>query len=218
MKDVEYFINAEKEYRETPMPDMFFVEEVGEFDYPYEPLEFLRKGRFEFFSGNGFKDNESYDTHYAQYGLEDVEVLILRCFYADMSMCFRDDYYQGEVPIVAQEMQNVLESIIQKAPQYEGSVLHRRISYPDPDNLKVGDIYSPTHSLTTSVDEFDKDATSYIIACLPNKKTKAHSLFKIYHHGNEKQVNFSKGTCFLVTKVEEKEKEVKKIYMNELEK
>lgn len=217
MKDVEYFKRAEREYQKTLAPGMIYSKEAGGFEFPFEPLGFLRRGRFELYSKNGFKDDPKYNTHYSEFGLTDVEVLMLRCFYADMSMYFRDDYYQGEVPEVAQEMQNVLESIIQKAPQYEGSILHRKIKYPDPEDLKVGDIYYPSHSLTTSVDEFDKEATSYIITCLPNKKTKAHSLFKIYHHGNEKQVNFPKGTRFVVTKVEEKENNVKKIYMKEQE-
>lgn len=55
------------------------------------------------------------------------------------------------------------------------------------------------------------------ITPLPNGKTRAHNLYEIYEHGDEKQVDFLRDTSFMVTKVEEtKGTPYRKYYLKEL--
>lgn len=117
MKDIQYFINIETEFCNTPEPKMYYNQELGEFTIPNEPLGFLRKQSFTLCAKPGFDDSHRYNTHFKQYGLTDVEILILRCFYGNISGAFRDDYYNGKIPAIAQEMQHVLDSLILKAAQ-----------------------------------------------------------------------------------------------------
>ena len=112
MKDIQYFINIETEFCNTPEPKMYYNQELGEFTIPNEPLGFLRKQSFTLCAKPGFDDSHRYNTHFKQYGLTDVEILILRCFYGNISGAFRDDYYNGKIPAIAQEMQHVLDSLI----------------------------------------------------------------------------------------------------------
>ena len=87
-------------------------------------------------------------------------------------------------------MQHVLDSLILKAPIYQGRILYRNL---------------------TSHDD------SYVITTLGAEKTHAHCLYHIYNKNNELQVNFVKGTQFQIIKTGEKENGNKVIYMKELE-
>jgi len=55
----------------------------------------------------------------------------------------------------------------------------------------------------------------YVITLRSIDKTKAHSLYKIYNHGNETQVNFERGTQFVVENVEYT-KNRKIVYLKEI--
>ena len=46
--------------------------------------------------------------------------------------------------------------------------------------------------------------------------TKAHNVYKIFEHGLEHQVNFTRKTSFEITKVIIQKNGLKKIYMKEL--
>ena len=217
MKDIKYFINIETEFCNTPEPKMYYNQELGEFTIPNEPLGFLRKQSFTLCAKPGFDDSHRYNTHFKQYGLTDVEILILRCFYGNISGAFRDDYYNGKIPAIAQEMQHVLDSLILKAPIYQGRILYRNLTSHDPVDFQPGDIYMPSHSLTTSIEDFKRNRDSYVITTLGAEKTHAHCLYHIYNKNNELQVNFVKGTQFQIIKTGEKENGNKVIYMKELE-
>ena len=56
----------------------------------------------------------------------------------------------------------------------------------------------------------------YIIEPLKDGSTKAHNLHAICNHGDEKQVNFTRGTSFKITKVITQKNGLKLIYMKEL--
>ena len=52
---------------------------------------------------------------------------------------------------------------------------------------------------------------------MPKERTSAHDLYKIINHGGENQVDFLKGTKFLVRRLETDSKNgYKRIYLEEL--
>ena len=128
-----------------------------------------------------------------------------------------DDYY-GEVPDIVHEMQIILNSIINKAPKFNGNILYRFTKTGDKTNFEVGDIYQPSHSLTTTTEDWKQNRSDvYVIKTLPENETQAHCLYMIYNHGQETQVNFLRGTSFEITDIEPIEgSEYKRIYMSEI--
>mgnify|MGYP002226797136 FL=1 len=142
----------------------------------------------------------------------------LTCFLGNISYAFRDDNYYGEVPNIVHEMQIILNSIINKAPKFNGNILYRFTKTGDKTNFEVGDIYQPSHSLTTTTEDWKQNRSDvYVIKTLPENETQAHCLYMIYNHGQETQVNFLRGTSFEITDIEPIEgSEYKRIYMSEI--
>ena len=194
MENIDYFVEFEQSYCKTPIPDIVYVDGSG-FEPGEEPLHFLRKGRF---------------TQLAQRarelkgvsGLSDVEWLILLCFMADLSPYFRSDTYYNGVPNVVKEMQHILDIVISKAPVFSGKKLYRFLKSNDKTDFSIGDCFIPEHSLTTTMEDWGQDCDSYVITPLPLDKTRAHSLCSFYNHGNEMQVNYERGTKFIVTDIQ----------------
>ncbi|WP_277821256.1 hypothetical protein [Palleniella muris] len=130
--------------------------------------------------------------------------MIFTCFIGNISYAFRDDYYPGEVPKIVREMQMVLHNIIVKAPKYNGNTLYRFTKPGDKTDFKIGEIYQPLHSLTTTTEDWKQNKSDvYIIKTLPKNETQAHNLYVIYNQGNENQVNFLEGTSFKITDIEQ---------------
>ena len=98
-------------------------------------------------------------------------------------------------------MQSCLYSLIAKSPTFTGTILYRFCVSEDKLDFKIGQHYTCPHSLTTTCDNWDKDTNRYIITPLPKSQTKAHSIFKIYNHGEENQVNFLPNTSFVITDI-----------------
>lgn len=217
MKNIEYFINKEKEFK-TSHPngmELIYDEQCKEFVHESYPDGFLLKGMFEHFASS--KPSQEMEIAIQSYNLTDVEVLILRSFLGNMSQYFRNDYFEiGEVPEVAKEMQKVLDSIIRKAPVHNGGVVYRFLNEYDKSVLKVGDIITIDHSLTTTTDDWNQDCNVYVVNPLSKELTSAHDLYKIINHGNENQVNFIKGTKFLVTAIKESNTGHKRFFLDEM--
>lgn len=203
MEDIHYFLDAERSYSE---PKLGPLEDIGEFGYPYDPLSFLSKKQFEL-CRTPFENN-----NYEKYGLTDVEIIIFQVFIGCLSGVFRGDRYKEGMHELIKEMRAILESVIQKAPIFEGGKLYR-FCKDDPINFCVDQIYEPPHSLTTTKDNWEQDTNVYIITTL--KDTAARSLYKLYNHGKECQVNFPSGTKFKITDIRKKG-EYKEICMTEL--
>jgi hypothetical protein len=153
-----------------------------------------------------------------KYNLSEVEVLIMNCFYGNLSQYFRDDIYAqyGKVPEFTKEMQTVLESFIKKAPKHKEGMLYRFLNSHDTIDFKVGDVFVPSCSLTTTNEDWNQDKNVYVITPLPETTTSAYDIYKIYNHGEENQVNFLKGTKFRVSKIEDAPNGHRRIYLNEL--
>lgn len=96
------------------------------------------------------------------------------------------------------------------------TVSYRFLKSHDETDLKEGDVFEPSYSLTTTNEDWEQDKDVYVITPLPEKKTSAYDIYKIYNHGDENQVNFLKGTKFRVTKVEKDTRGFRRIYMTEL--
>lgn len=207
-RNINYFLDIEKAYNLTPVPDMIYIDGIG-FEFPEEPLHFLRRKPFETLSATAIKAN-------GKNGLCDVEWLMLYCFLGPFSGYFRSDNYHTGVPEVVKEMQEVLDSVISKAPKCECKTLYRFLNDFDKRNLHIGEVYIPTHSLTTTTEDWGKDSDMYIIAPVSNGNTRAHSLFKLYNHGDETQVNFERGTKFKVVDIKDINNR-KIIFLNEIE-
>jgi hypothetical protein len=216
IKDIQYFIKKEKEYISEHKNDgTIFVEGTGPIDDDfYNPEYFLKDGKIQWYYDGikGYIENEE------KYELTEAERVILRMFYGDMSCYFRDDYYHGTIPEVARELFKVLNSLVLKAPQSESSTLRRYCVPQDKTDFSKGDIFTIAHCLTCTKDNWGQEDRKnvYIIEPLKDGKTKAHNLYEIYNHGDEKQVNFTRGTSFKITKVITQKNDLKLIYMKEL--
>lgn len=193
MKDIDYFLQAEIDYKQTPVPDMVYIEGVG-FEFPYEPLQFLRRSPFS-------SMKEISQKNEGKYGLNTVEWIMLYCFLGPYSCYFRSDNYYEGIPDIVIEMQLVLDSVIRKAPKCVSKKLYRFLNDFDKSDFQIGETYMPTHSLTTTTEDWGKHTDMYVITPLPDGRTKAHSLFELYNHGDETQVNFERGTNFRVTDI-----------------
>ena len=218
MKDIIYFLEAETMYDKMHKneEELYYDEEMGCMTCKSYPDDFLREGWIHRFFQN--KHTPEIEQAIKQYNLADVEVLIMLCFYGNLSQYFRDDTYAryGQVPEIAKEMQIVLDSFIKKAPKHKEGILYRFLKSHDNVNLKKGEVLEPPYSLTTTNENWEQDKDVYVVSPLPEKETKAYDIYKIFNHCEENQVNFLKGTKFIVTNVERDSKGYLRIYMNEL--
>lgn len=217
--NLQYFLDAEEAFcKDHPdYGDYFWNEKMGEMDVvgSDDRLSFLMEKPFSEHSKLTAIGNEEL------YGLTDAECVVLLLFYGKYSVQFRDDYYYSGIPKLAHDLMDVLDSLISKAPQNKDKVLYRFCHHMDRVDMKIGDVVTFSYNLTcTNFDWHQDDRKNvYVITPLSEGKTKAHNLFEIYEHGDEKQVDFLRGTSFLVTKIEQTEKsKFKKIYLKEIEK
>lgn len=210
MKDINYFLSKEEEYCKMPEPSETFIPRIA-FVSKDEPLSFLRHRNF----ASCYKRAIERD---GINGLGSAEWLILYSFIRNISQYFRDDIYFGNIPEFVREMQQVLDSVILKAPKFNGTFLYRCAHEHDKTDFQLNEIYQPSHSLTTSIEDLEiKTETKYIITPLSRDKTRAHELFRLHDDiGNELQVNFERDTRFRIIRIEQDE-EIKKFYMEELD-
>lgn len=151
------------------------------------------------------------------YGLTDEENLMLACFLGPISYAFRDDYYTDALPEIVSEMQIILNQAIAKAPKFSGKVLYRFTHEYDQTEFRKGDIYQPSHNLTTTTEDWEQKCNVYVITPLPENETNAYCLFQIYNQGDEFQVSFLRGASFIITKIAKTDNsEYRRIYMTEL--
>ncbi len=216
IKDIQYFLDKENEYiSKHNNEEKIYAHGTGIIDADfYNPEYFLKDGKIQWYYDGikGYIENEE------KYELTEAERVILRMFYGNMSCFFRDDYYHPSIPEIAEELFKVLNSVVLKAPQSKTSTLRRYCVPQDKTDFLEGDIFTVAHCLTCTEDDWKQEDRKnvYIIEPLKDGKTKAHNLYEIYNHGDEKQVNFTRGTSFKITKVITQKNDLKLIYMEEL--
>ena len=219
-KDIQCFLEAEKNFcKEHPdygkyrFDDIYGMSYVGDDDR----AEFLVDKPF----SKHLKHGESIYGKEETYGLTKAERMLLSMFYNNYSSKFRDDYYldRENMPEVISEMFVGINNVVAKAPLNKDKVLYRFCMDKDKKDMVVGEVVCFPYNLTCTNYDWHQEKYNnvYVITPLSNGKTKAHNLFEIYEHGDEKQVDFLRNTSFKVTKVEATEgTEFKKYYLSEL--
>ena len=213
MKDICYFLDEEYRYNQADYEDVGVCNEELE---SWDPLYFLRQKPFQRY----FRCIDFVREHTKGYDLNDAELTVLGMFIMHYSQYFRDDYY-NETTEIATSMFEVLESVVAKAPKFESGTLYRFCNDYDKSDMKIDDVVLVPHNLTCTADRWNRsDCNIYVIQPLSQDKTRAHDLFKMYpHNPYEKQVNFLRGTRFLVTDIKKiKGTEYHEFYLTELEK
>lgn len=219
VKDIQYFLEKEQEFCEAH-PDYgkrFFDKEIGEMSEIgiNDSNHFLHdKVINKYFSiiGAPIGNEESLE-------LTDAQRVCLRMFYGRYSVLFRDDYYYNGITEVVQNLLDTLDSVVELAPKNTDSVLYRFCNEHDRTDMNIGDIITFHHNLTCTNFDWEQgdEKNVYIITPLKDNSTKAHNLYEIFEHGDEKQVDFKRGTSFQVENIEDTEGTgFKKIYMQEL--
>ena len=217
MKDIRYFLEEENKYCQTEREEVeVWNEEVQDWDHKRLPLDFLRQNPFQ----RGY-NNIAYKKELTKgYDLSDAELTMLGLFIMHHSKYFRDDYYGNNVPEIARNMFDVLDNAISKAPVTQSETLFRFCVNEDNSEMEIGDTITFTHNLTCTTERWDRrDNNIYIIKTLPHDRTRAHDVYRMYPHNmNEHQINFLRGTKFLVTKIKEiAGTEYHEFFMDELE-
>lgn len=217
-KDIQYFLKAEQDFRdehpnygEIYFHKLYGMCEIGDDD----AASFLISKPIAtcYDSCSKIIGNEE------KFGLTKAEQVLLNMYYAQHSAKFRDDYYHGKIPEVVKQMFIGINNVVAKAPLNKDKVLYRFCCNEDPKEMKVGDVVNFPYNLTCTNFDWNqaKYKNVYVITPLPNGKTRAHNLYEIYKHGDEKQVDFLRDTSFMVTRVEEtKGIPYRKYYLKEL--
>ena len=121
-------------------------------------------------------------------------------------------------PYPINKMCMALDTVLIKAPTCTESPLYRRHRKNDVIDFCKGEIRTFPYYLTTSTNYCNQPCHQLII--MPNlDHTKAKALYKIRNDKEEYQVNFKRGSSFLIEKVETFEEEgieYKRIWMKEL--
>ena len=208
VKDLDYFMGQERQFKEEH-PDygeMFYDNTIGEMSEKGidDRLSFLSDEVISTYKGyleDGYIGNEE------QYNLSDAERVMLRMLYCKHSYLFRDDYYYDGIPEVVQNMFDTLDSVVAKAPSNTDPILYRFCHDYDSVNFQVGDTVRFLYSLTCTNFDWNQhnNKNVYLVTPLSNGRTRAHNMFEICEHGDEKQVNFLRGTSFEVTQIEKRE-------------
>ena len=217
MKDIRYFLDEEDKYCQAePEETMFWNEEVQDLDCKHIPLDFLRQKPFH----KSYNNLDYRRERTLGYDLSDAELTVLGMFIMHHSRYFRDDYYGNEIPEIAKNMFEVLDSLVSKAPKTMNHLLLRFCVDQDKHDMRINNIVTFPHNLTCTAEKWNRsDNNIYVITPLSDRRTRAHDIYKMYpHNENEKQVNFLRGTKFLVTDVKEIPKtEYHEFFMNEVE-
>ena len=221
VKDLDYFMEQERLFKEEH-PDygeMFFDDTIGVMSEKGidDRLSFLSDEVISTYKGyleDGYIGNEE------QYNLSDAERVMLRMLYCKHSYLFRDDYYYDGIPEVVQNMFDTLDSVVAKAPSNTDPILYRFCHDYDSVNFQVGDTVRFLYSLTCTNFDWNQhnNKNVYLVTPLSSGRTRAHNMFEIYEHGDEKQVNFLRGTSFEVTQIEKRaDSEFVKVHLKEIE-
>ena len=208
---VEELIDMEKLYIDSNKRIHMDRNEVGELvpANMNEDIRFLEDG----YIAKHYSPNGATTISLKNKGLDDFEILMIKCFMGGLSYAFKwNSYNNRNTPIP--EMCEGLDSVLDKCPVYdEGNVLYRFCTIDDRTDFQEGDIYHAHHYITTTKDNWKWKTNVYIIT--PKKEgTNARSLYKLNNHGNENQVTFKRGTIFKITKVKSGKRKI--IYMEEV--
>jgi len=154
----------------------------------------------------------------SKWQLTKFEMLMLLCYQGDLYEVFDNgDPYKSPYPINA--MCKAMDTVLIKAPTCTDAPLYRQHRRNDVVAFKVGEIrIFSSYLTTTSSKNWNQPCHQLIIT--PNlAHTKAKALYMIRNDKEEYQVNFKRGSSFLIERVETFKVDgidYKKIWMREL--
>ena len=153
----------------------------------------------------------------SKWQLTKFEMLMLLCYQGNLSAVL-DNGNPRKSPYPINEMCKALDTILIKAPTCTDTPLYRQHRKNDVIDFKEGEIRTFPSYLTTSIKNWNQPCHQLIIT--PNlSHTNAKALYKIRNDKEEYQVDFKRGTSFLIEKVETFEGDgvkFKRIWMKEL--
>lgn len=153
----------------------------------------------------------------SKWQLTKFEMLMLLCYQGDLWEVFDNgDPYSSPYPV--NQMCKALDTVLIKAPTCAKTPLFRQHRRNDVVNFKEGEIRTFYSYLTTSIK--NRNQPSHQLVIIPNlSNTNAKALYMIRNDKEEYQVNFMRGSSFLIEKIETFEEdgvEYKRIWMKEL--
>ncbi|MBR6252218.1 MAG: hypothetical protein IKR17_13665 [Bacteroidales bacterium] len=219
VKDIRYFLDEENAFCQNHpnYGETYWNEELGEMSVfgIDDRLNYLSDRVF----SNIYKTIKEPLGREIEFGLSDAQRVLLRLFYRQHSAIFRDDYYHSGITDFVQNLFDTLDDMIKKAPISNDSILYRFCTEYDKTDMNIGDKVTFHHNLTCTNFDWNqaKYTNVYYISPLKEGKTKAHSLYEIYEHGDEKQVDFLRNVSFLVKGVDNTiGTSYKKFYLEEI--
>lgn len=154
----------------------------------------------------------------SKWQLTKFEMLMLLCYLGDLYEVFDNgDPHKSPYPI--NEMCKALDTVLIKAPTCTDSYLYRQHRRKDVVEFKVGEIRTfSSYLTTTSSRNWNQPCHQLIIT--PNiDHTNAKALYMMRNDKKEYQVDFKRGTSFLIERVETFEEDgvdYRRIWMKEL--
>lgn len=153
----------------------------------------------------------------SKWQLTKFEMLMLLCYQGNLSDVFNDGNPRNS-PYPLNEMCKALDTVLTKAPTSKDTTLYRQHRKNDVIDFREGEIRTFPSYLTTSTKNWNQPNHQLIVT--PNlNHTNAKALYQIRNDKEEYQVNFKRGTSFLIEKVETFEEDsvgFKRIWMKEL--
>lgn len=219
VKDLPYFLDEEDNFcrKHSDYGEMFWdpeIEEMSEIGIN-DQLNYLKD---RIFSRTRDTIHEPLGRE-CDLGLTDAQRVLLRLLYCQHSYIFRDDYYYEGITDFVSNLFDSLDDLVRKAPVNTDPILYRYCVEYDMSEMVVGDVITIPHNLTCTNCEWGQEQTKnvYVITPLSPQETKAHNLFEIYNHGDENQVDFLRGSRFIVERIEDTEGTAyKKFYLREI--
>ncbi len=219
IETIDQLVSFEKSYQKYSKGlDFVYDSEVDEFsfvDMCDGPMSLLNRGRFQQFAG-GFEECEASQSLMAV-GLTDLEALLIRTFFADISGFYRLDAYHFGVPPIVKCLCDILNTALSKLPPYTDEVIRKYNEY-DRSDFAIGEAFTPGYCLTTSADPTwgDGNESVYHIKPLDSVHTKARAIFQAYDN-SETQVTFLQNASFIITDICKNDGGKKEIWMEEFE-
>ena len=154
----------------------------------------------------------------SKWQLTKFEMLMLLCYQGDLYEVFDNgDPYKSPYPI--NEMCKALDTVLIKAPTCTDTPLYRQHRRNDVVEFNVGEIRTFSSYLTTTSSRNWNQSCHQLIITPNLAHTNAKALYMIRNDKEEYQVNFKRGTSFLIERVEVFEEDGvnhRRIWMKEL--
>lgn len=204
IESIDDILGFEERYRylvkNTPeewSPETGFISH----DFGDGNLDFMSAGHFRMMA----EDASSSNDVFIKAGCTECESLVLHSFLSFESGLYRIDSYNNQIPPIVAELCHLLDKALDKLPHNNDSPLYRVCVFEDREDFKLGEIFEPRYSLTTSADSSWRDYTvnRYVITPLCAEQTLARAIYRVENKAKEFQVSFLSNVKFLVKGIED---------------